>query len=443
MPVNDASVGLLPVLLASTHFVSFVVDLSQVAPNGHSTLVSQYTFNSPVISSYVLQDDAGTAASVQIAFSAPSGTGLTGLAPATVNYPSTEPTPTPTAGLSQAPGMPQVAAQDALASQGIAELSLTTGTGTVTNEALTGFSLSVLHLTVGGGTGYASAAEVEVTATMPVDSISATDLLQATLAGTVYKSALITPHNLATNSSYELTGSSIAAQLLQGGASGELVQVVIDVVAGAFQVLSPPTNANLIVNGNFSQPAQVSVPYYETVDASAQNSNGQLVIPGWRVGGNSVDVIGSGVSAPKHPAAPLMVWQPPPGAPSGSQSIDLSGADPGSIAQTVDTTPGASYLLKWYASANPSCGQQNLEMGVWWGGIEQELWPINTTSATTNTTSINGSLILNWFLESKVVPASSARTVLKFTDAGKSLSTGSESPCGPVVADVSLTAEQS
>jgi hypothetical protein len=415
MPVNDASVGLLPVLLAGTHFASFVVDLSQVAPNGHSTLVSQYTFDNPVISSYVLQDDAGTGVSVQIAF---SGAGLTGLAPATVNYPSTESTSSPTAGLYQAPGMLQVAAQEALASQGIAELSLTTGAGTVTNEALTGFSLSLLHLTVGGGIAYASAAKVEVTATMPVDSTSATSLLQATLAGTVYKSAVITPHNLAANSSYELTGYSVTAQLLQGGASGELVQVVMDVVAGAFQVVSPPTNTNLIVNGDFSRPAELSNPYYETVSASAQKlSTSVPIIPGWTVGPDSVDVIGRGY------------WTPPAGLSLVSQSVDLSGADPGSITQTVGTTPGQSYLLKWYAAGNPDCGQATKVMHV--------LWDHKPLVSVTIDTDDHTNKEMGWSPESQTVAATSAQSVLEFADASGG------SPCGAVVTGVSLTAVQS
>ena len=247
MPANDASVGLLPVLLASTHFVSFVVGLSQVGPNGHSTPVSQYTFDDPFILSYVLQDDSGTGASVQIAFS--SRPGAIGGPPVTVAHPSTEPTTTRTAGLSRAPGVPQAATQDALASPGVAELSLTTGNGTVTNEALTGFSLSVLHL--GLGTMYGDSASIEVTATMPVDSTSAADLLEAALGGTVYKSALIAAHNLAANSTFKLARRSITAHLLQVGASGDLVQVVI---TGAFQASSPPTTGNLIVNGDFSKP---------------------------------------------------------------------------------------------------------------------------------------------------------------------------------------------
>jgi hypothetical protein len=105
----------------------------------------------------------------------------------------------------------------------------------VTNEALTGFSLSVTEL--GVGTMYGASALIKVTATMPVDSICAADLLQATLGGTVYESALITAHNLATNSSYELGRPSITAHLLQADTSGELAQVVL--AAKSLQVLTP------------------------------------------------------------------------------------------------------------------------------------------------------------------------------------------------------------
>ncbi len=98
----------------------------------------------------------------------------------------------PTA-FSQEPGRPQVASLGAGASGGVAELSLTTSAGTVTNEVLTSFSLSVSGASATPSSTASAAPAVVVTATMQVDSVSAADLLEATLQNTVYKSALITP----------------------------------------------------------------------------------------------------------------------------------------------------------------------------------------------------------------------------------------------------------
>ena len=140
-------------------------------------------------------------------------------------------TTTSPAASSQAPGELQAAVLGAGAGDGAAELTLTTGSGTVTEEVLSGFSPSV---SPGAAAGAPAAV---VTATIHVGSVSAADLLVATLGNTVYKSALMTIDNLAANVSYELEALSVTAQLLQAGASGQLVQVVL--AAKSFQVVSP------------------------------------------------------------------------------------------------------------------------------------------------------------------------------------------------------------
>ncbi len=143
----------------------------------------------------------------------------------------------PTA-FSQEPGRPQVASLGAGASGGVAELSLTTSAGTVTNEVLTSFSLSVSGASATPSSTASAAPAVVVTATMQVDSVSAADLLEATLQNTVYKSALITPKKLAVNVSYELGEPSVTAHTLQSGASSTLVQVVL--AAKSVQVVVAP-----------------------------------------------------------------------------------------------------------------------------------------------------------------------------------------------------------
>ena len=131
-----------------------------------------------------------------------------------------------------------------------------------------------------------------------------------------------------------------------------------------------------------------------------------------------MDIIGSGY------------WPPPPGSPRGSQSVDLSGDAPGSLTQTVKTAPGSSYLLKWYAAGNPECGQSPKVMHV--------VWDQRTDCVPHHEHQRSQHTRMGWSLKSQVVMASSALSVLVFADA-----TPDQSACGAVVADVSLTAEQS
>jgi hypothetical protein len=109
----------------------------------------------------------------------------------------------------------------------------------VTNEVLTGFSLSVSGSSATPSSSASATPAVVLTATMQVDSVSAADLLEATLQDTAYKSALLGPHNLAISVSYEFAELSITAHVLQSGASGALVQVVLG--AKTFQVVLAPT----------------------------------------------------------------------------------------------------------------------------------------------------------------------------------------------------------
>ncbi|MGO9963898.1 MAG: DUF642 domain-containing protein [Acidimicrobiales bacterium] len=175
------------------------------------------------------------------------------------------------------------------------------------------------------------------------------------------------------------------------------------------------TTSNLVADGDFSQPVvsgfETFYPLAKTTLPSAVNS-----IQGWTVGANSVDVMGHAY------------WKPlPPSSPGGSQSVDLSGGAPGSVSQTVSTTAGSSYLLKWFASGNYGCGRSTKVMHVFWDSKLIASPSIDTGGPAA------GKMV--WFSESKVVVASSTQSVLMFADA-----TPDKSPCGAVVADVSLTA---
>jgi hypothetical protein len=222
-----------------------------------------------------------------------------------------------------------------------------------------------------------------------------------------------------TFTSYLFQYESYLFQYEQG--TGTSVQVTF--TADQYQLFAVPpagstttTTSNLIADGDFSQPVvngfETFYPLAKTTLASAVNS-----INGWTVGSNSVDVMGHAY------------WKPlPPGSPGDSQSVDLSGGAPGSISQTVSTTAGSSYLLKWYASGNYGCGQSTKVMHVFW---DRKL--IASPSVNTGGPAA-GKMV--WSAESQVVAANAAQSVLEFADA-----TPDKSPCGAVVADVSLTAD--
>ena len=184
--------------------------------------------------------------------------------------------------------------------------------------------------------------------------------------------------------------------------------IPFEAVVSQTPVSTAPAAPNLINNGNFSRPAEGST--YGTVYPSAQK------IPGWTVGGDSVDVIGRGY------------WSPPAGSPPKSQSLQLCSSAPGSITQTVKTTPGTGYLLRWYEAGNPQGGQDIKVMDVSWDKASRD-YPAPSTKGH----SLKN---MGWSLKRQVVVASSAQSVLVFADA-------TPGTYGAVVADVSLTAYQS
>jgi choice-of-anchor C domain-containing protein len=197
-----------------------------------------------------------------------------------------------------------------------------------------------------------------------------------------------------------LTGSTFGTATVSGAATN-------GVPSRAVTASAP----NLVVNGNFSRPVQPKNSY-ETVYPSAQK------IPGWTVGGDSVDLMGS------------TYFKLPSASSSGSQAVDLSGSAPGSLTQTISTTPGTSYTLTWYEAGNPNGGQAVKVMTVSWDKTSKA-YPAPSTRDRSDTN-------MGWSQKSQIVVASSAQSVLVLAD-----TTPDKSPYGPVITDVSLTAEQS
>ncbi|MFF2078885.1 choice-of-anchor C family protein [Kitasatospora sp. NPDC058162] len=85
-------------------------------------------------------------------------------------------------------------------------------------------------------------------------------------------------------------------------------------------------------DGSFESPKVPANSFTEPVA-------GQSIGP-WQVTSGSVDLIGAGF------------WQ----AAEGDQSVDLNGADSGTIAQTFTTTPGATYSVSYALAGNPGGG---------------------------------------------------------------------------------------
>jgi choice-of-anchor C domain-containing protein len=176
------------------------------------------------------------------------------------------------------------------------------------------------------------------------------------------------------------------------------------VITVALQPSSLAAPSNLIQNGSFESPSiwQSSA----IVDYVA----GSTAMPGWTVGGNSVDLVGESY------------WV----AEDGDQSLDLAGSAPGSVSQTVDTTPGANYTLSWYMAGNTNCGQSIKTMDVYWDGTLVD-------APTSNDTS-DSSTSMGWVQLQLNVQAAGASSVVEFADA-----TPDQSQCGAALDNVSLT----
>ena len=177
---------------------------------------------------------------------------------------------------------------------------------------------------------------------------------------------------------------------------------LVAVVSAAAAMASMPVasaSAELVTNGGFeSTPVSGA---FQTYSAGAD-------IGGWIVGGDSVDVIDA-----YWPAA------------EGTHSVDLSGNAPGSISQTLATTPGATYRIAFDISGNPDQADID-DMSVTWGGTEISESPFSFDSSTASRSD------MKWKAYSADVVASGTSTVLTFAS-----ETGDA--YGPALDNVSVT----
>ncbi|MFO0873876.1 MAG: DUF642 domain-containing protein [Phycisphaerales bacterium] len=116
-------------------------------------------------------------------------------------------------------------------------------------------------------------------------------------------------------------------------------------VVGCLAATHAAAGANLLVNGSFEAPVIAGSNVVVAVGSST--------LTGWVVGGSSgIDLVGS-------------LWQPA----DGAQSISLNWVSPSSVAQTVVTEHGRSYLLTFkMAAESPQAASNIRSMDVVWGG---------------------------------------------------------------------------
>jgi choice-of-anchor C domain-containing protein len=179
---------------------------------------------------------------------------------------------------------------------------------------------------------------------------------------------------------------------------------LVGLSAPAFAAPGPASgNSNLIANGGFESPTVCPGPFDEY-------DHGSKAIPGWVVGGNSVDLV----------CHTYFV------AAGGRQSIDLSGSAPGSVSQAVPTTPHETYRLTWHVAGNTNCGQAVKTMHVFWDGKLIKALTFDITGHTNQS--------MGWVKRQVNVTATGATSKVEFADA-----TPDHSECGAALDSVSLT----
>jgi choice-of-anchor C domain-containing protein len=182
-------------------------------------------------------------------------------------------------------------------------------------------------------------------------------------------------------------------------------------IAGAMAATAPaPAGAkastSLVLNRGFEKPVGCGVgPVYACTYYA-----GTKAIPHWAVGGDSIDLTSSSF------------WQ----SAAGKQSIDLAGAEPGSVTQKVATTAGTTYTLGWHLAGNPQGPPAIKIMNVYWDGTFVRSVRFDTTGHTERS--------MGWVWQHVTVTATGTTSSITFAD-GR---TSGYSPFGPALDLVTL-----
>ncbi len=178
-----------------------------------------------------------------------------------------------------------------------------------------------------------------------------------------------------------------------GIAFGGLAAIAL---AGATLAFTGPTN------GSFETGT-----YVDGGSGFEQLNTGDTSITGWTVDAGSVDWVGT------H-------WT----AQDGSMSIDMSGADAGTISQTLATTIGNTYTVSFFLSGNPDGPPtvKTLDASATGGATASYTYDVTGNDLTN----------MNWTPETYTFLATSASTKLSFV----STTVG---PFGPAIDNVVIT----
>ncbi len=158
---------------------------------------------------------------------------------------------------------------------------------------------------------------------------------------------------------------------------------VSGLAAAALALLPVAAMAAAFSNGSF----ETGTPPGSFLTLTAPNSTD---IANWTVSAGSVDYIGS-------------YWQ----AADGSRSLDMNGTGAGTITQTFDTTPGATYTVTFDLSGNPDGGPTMKVLQVSAGGSPELFYYDTATHGNTKTN-------MKWEAETYVFTATGPSTTLTF-----------------------------
>jgi choice-of-anchor C domain-containing protein len=184
------------------------------------------------------------------------------------------------------------------------------------------------------------------------------------------------------------------------------VVVPMLLIGGSIGILTGPASATtpVLQNGSFESGNYVDGGSgFDTLPA------GSTDMTGWTVTAGSVDWIGT-------------YWN----AQDGSQSLDMNGTGPGSIAQTLSTVSGDSYFVQFELAGNPAGGPSVKTLDVSVGGL-----PTTYTFTNSSTTTL---VSMGWIPEGYNFTATSSSTTLTFSGDSSNLT-----DFGPALDNVSVT----
>ena len=167
---------------------------------------------------------------------------------------------------------------------------------------------------------------------------------------------------------------------------------------------APAAGTELVTNGGFEDGPEPDPtgPGFTVVQAGAPT------IPGWTVTRGSVDYIGP-------------YWQHA----DGKRSIDLNGNEPGTIAQTIRTRPGAKYRVTFSLAGNGCTGNGGDRTVAVSAAGDRATFTFDTTG--------HGYEDMGWERKTWEFTATAAETTLEFAS-----TTDDPAACGPALDAISV-----